>query len=200
MILSGNAFSASKETSVLRQKRPPAVSLELINKATKDRLDTNASAEESSSATSEENSLDAGLKAMYAQDEYFRDSLTSWKSPTSPAGTFPIPNPFYFCRYCEWFWYNPLSSPRTMLDSDTYIMFVGSLPYQKKEGVAKGNNQLSNRHHKSEVYPWAMFKCKLSISLVQRRSSPLQKNCFPSSSNDQPEMVFFSLLLVFSFQ
>lgn len=94
MILSGNAFSASKDTSVLRQKRPPAVSLELINKATKDRLDTNASAEESSSATSEENSLDAGLKAMYAQDEYFRDSLTSWKSPTSPAGTFPLPNPF----------------------------------------------------------------------------------------------------------
>ena len=97
MILSGNAFSASKETtSVLRQKRPPAVSLELINKATKDRLDTNASAEESSSATSEENSLDAGLKAMYAQDEYFRDSLTSWKSPTSPAGTyFHFLTPFY---------------------------------------------------------------------------------------------------------
>lgn len=87
-----------------------------------------------------------------------------------------------------------------MLDSDTYLMFVGSLSYQEKEGVAKGNNQLSNRHHKSEVYPWAMFKCKLSISLVQRNSRSLQENCFPSSSNNQLEMVFFSLLLVFSFQ
>lgn len=90
MMLSGNAFSASKETSVLCQKRPPAVSLELINKAAKDRLDTNVSAEDSSSATSEENSLDAGLKAMCAPDEYFRDNLTS------PAGTFSLPKPTLF--------------------------------------------------------------------------------------------------------
>lgn len=83
----GRNFPAPK-SGLLRQKSLPSATLAHVKAPRQDRIDEIVS-EESISGTSEDNELvNNGMKGsasgMFAQDDFLRDTLTSWQSPPSP--------------------------------------------------------------------------------------------------------------------
>jgi hypothetical protein len=83
----GRNFPASK-SGLLRQKSLPSATLAHAKAPRQDRIDEIVS-EESISGTSEDNELvNNGMKGsasgMFANDDFLRDTLTSWQSPPSP--------------------------------------------------------------------------------------------------------------------